>query len=92
MAYHQGVIFKKFMENSMFTSVVTNLKIRKSIINFKIGIVQFIHDYAKMEKSSISLKFLKNNLRIIKEVLQRTFMIVSIIFLRFLVVTVSGLY
>ena len=68
LAYHQGVIFKRFKENSMFTSAVTNLKISKSTINFKKGIVQFIHDYPKMKKSSISLHFLKNNFRIIKEV------------------------
>ena len=68
LAYHQGVIFKRFKENSMFTSEVANLKISKATINFKIGIVQFIHDYPKMKKSSISLHFLKNNFRIIKEV------------------------
>ena len=26
LAYHQGVVFKRFKENSMFTSAVTNLK------------------------------------------------------------------
>ena len=70
LAYHQSVIFKRFKENSMFTSAVrVHLRISsKSTINFKIGIVQFIHDYPKMKKSSISLHFLKNNFRIIKEV------------------------
>ena len=68
LAYHQGVIFKRLKENSMFTSAVTNLKISQSTINFKLGIVQFIYDYPKMKKSSISLHFLKNNFRIIKEV------------------------
>ena len=29
LAYHQGVIFKRFKENSMFTSAVTSLKISK---------------------------------------------------------------
>ena len=52
----------------MLTSAVANLKISKSTINFKIGIIQFIHDYPKMKKSSISLRFLKNNFRLIKEV------------------------
>ena len=68
LAYPQGVIFKRFKENSMFTGAVINPKISKSTINFKIGIVQFIHDYPKMKKSSIFLHFLKNNFRIIKEV------------------------
>ena len=68
LSYHQGVIFKRFKENNMFTSAVTNLKISKSTINFTIGIGQFIHDYSKMKKSSISLHYLKNNFRIKKEV------------------------
>ena len=68
LACHQGAIFKRFKENSMFASAVTNLKRSKSTINFKIGIVEFIHDYPKMKKSSTSLHFLKNNSRIIKEV------------------------
>ena len=36
LAYHQGVIFKRFKESSMFTSAVTNLKISKSTINFNL--------------------------------------------------------
>ena len=68
LAYYQGLIFKKFKENSKFTGAVTNLKIGKATINFKIGIIKFIEDYPKMRKSSVSLHFLKNNFRIIKEV------------------------
>ena len=45
LTYHQGVTFMRFKENSMFTSAVTNIKISKSTINFKIGIIQFINDY-----------------------------------------------
>ena len=52
LAYHQGLIFKKFKENSKFTGAVTNLKL---------GIIKFIDDYPKMRKSSVSLHFLKNN-------------------------------
>ena len=44
LAYHQGIIFKRFKEDSKFTSAVTNLKISKVTINFKIGIIQFLHD------------------------------------------------
>ena len=50
LAYHQGLIFKKFKENSKFTGAVTNLKIGKVTINFKIGIIKFIDDYPKMQK------------------------------------------
>ena len=68
LAYHQGIIFKKFKENNKFTSAVANLKISKASIDFKIDIIKFINDYPKMRKSSISLQFLKNNFRLIKEV------------------------
>ena len=68
LAYHQGLIFKKFKENIKFTGAFTNLKISKVTINFKIGIINFIEDYPKIRKSLISLHFLKNNFRIIKEV------------------------
>ena len=61
LTYHQGIIFKKFKENSKFTGAVVNLKIGKATINFTIGIIKFIDDYPKMRKSSVSLHFLKNN-------------------------------
>ena len=68
LPYHQGLIFKKFKENIKFTGAVSNLKIGKVTINLKIGIIKFLDDYPKMRKSSVSLHFLKNNFKIIKEV------------------------
>ena len=68
LAYHQGLIFKTFKENIKFPGAAANLKIGKTTINFKIGIIKFIEDYPKMRKSLVSLHFLKNNFRIIKEV------------------------
>ena len=68
LVYHQGIIFKKYKENSRFTSAVAKFKIHKTTINFKIGIIKFTDDYPKMQKSSISLHFLKNNFRVIKDV------------------------
>ena len=68
LAYHQGLIFKKFKEKDKFTGAVTNLKIGKATNNFKIGIIKFIDDYPKMRKSSGSLHILKNNFRVLKEV------------------------
>ena len=68
LAYHQGIIFKKYKDNTTFTSAVAKFKISKATINFKIGIIKFIDDYPKMRKSSISLHFLKNNFRVIKDV------------------------
>ena len=68
LTYHQGLIFKKIKENVKFTGAFSNLKIGKATINFKIGIIKFLDDYPKMRKSSVSLHFLKNNFRVIKEV------------------------
>ena len=64
----QGERFKKFKTNNRFISAVSAFKISKATINFKIGIVDFIDKYPRMEKSCISLYYLKNNFRIIKEV------------------------
>ena len=70
LAYLQGIIFRKFKMNNRFTSAVTEFKISKTTINFKIDIVKFIDKYPKMQTSCISLFYLKNYFRIIKEVCQ----------------------
>ena len=49
-------------------SAVKTFKISKATINFRSGIVEFIGMYPRMEKSGISLYYLKNIFRIIKEV------------------------
>ena len=68
LAYHQGIIFKKYKENNRFASAVAKFKISKATINFKIGIIKYIDDYPKMRKSSISLHFFSDNFRVIKDV------------------------
>ena len=45
LAYHQEHIFKKLKENIKFTGAITNLKITKTTIRFKISIIKFIEDY-----------------------------------------------
>ena len=67
MAYNQGKIFRKFKADNKFISAVSRFKISKVTINFKIGIVEFIDKYPKMQKSCISVYYLKNNFKIIKE-------------------------
>ena len=47
-------------------SAVKKFNISKATINFKIGLVEFINMYPRMEKSSISLYYLKNNFKIKK--------------------------
>ena len=70
MAYNQGKIFRKFKADNKFISAVSRFKISKATINFKIGIVEFIDKYPKMQKSCISVYYLKNNFKIIKELCQ----------------------
>ena len=68
IARKQGEIFKKFNTDNKFMSAVKKFNISKATINFKIGIVEFINMYPRMEKSCISLYYLKNNFKIIKEI------------------------
>ena len=70
LTYQQGKLFQKFKSNNKFISAVTEFGISKTTINFKIDIVKFIENYPKMKKSCISLFYLKNNFRVIKNVCQ----------------------
>ena len=47
LAYHQGITFKKYKENSKFMIAVTDFKISKTTINFKIDIIKLIDDYLR---------------------------------------------
>ena len=69
-AYQQGKVFQKFKSNNRFVSAVTQFGISETTINFKIDIVKFIESYPKMKKSCISLFYLKNYFRVIKNVCQ----------------------
>ena len=68
IACKQGEIFKRFKTDNKFISAIKKFNISKAAINFKIRIVKFINMYPRMEKSSISLYYLKSNFKIIKEV------------------------
>ena len=48
--------------------MIKELGIIKFAIVFKISIVKFVNKYSRMKKSSLSLYFLKNNFKIIKEI------------------------
>ena len=68
IARKQGEIFKKFKTDNKFMSAVKEFNISTATKNFKIVIVEFINIYPRMEKSCISLYYLKNNFKIIKEI------------------------
>ena len=70
LAYQQGKVFQKFKKDNKFVNAVTEFEKSKTTINFKRDIVSFIDEYPKMKKSCISLFYLKNNFRVIKNVCQ----------------------
>ena len=70
LAYQQGRFLQKFKMNKRFSNAVTEFGISKTTINFKIDVVNFINQHPGMRKSSISLFYLRNNFRIIKNVCQ----------------------
>ena len=68
LAYQQGQIFEKFKMNDNFIHMVKKLGISKSTILFIISFVKFLNKYPRMKKSPLSLHFLRNNFKIIKEI------------------------
>ena len=66
LAYQQGKIFEKFKNNNKFINMVNYFEISKSTMVFKISIVRFLNNYPKVKKSSLSLHFLRNNVKIVK--------------------------
>ena len=70
LANQQGMVFQKFKKNNKFVNAVTEFEISKTTMNFKIDVVNIFDKYPKMRKSCISLFYLKNNFRIIKNVCQ----------------------
>ena len=70
LAYQQGKIFEKFKTNNKFINMVNYFEISKSTMVFKISIVRFLNNYPKVKKSSLSLHFLRNNIKIVKEICQ----------------------
>ena len=57
VAYYQGKLFKRLKEKEKFIQMVSNLKIHKSTIIFKISILKLIQKHPKLMKSSVTLTF-----------------------------------
>ena len=68
IAYHQGKVFKRFKDKEKFIKLVTEFKVHKSTIIFKINIYKLCEKYPKLLKSSIGLGFLKNYYKDVKEI------------------------
>ena len=68
VAYHQGQVFKRFMEKEKFAKLVSELGIHKTTIIFRINIFKLCKKYPKVLKSSIGLGFFKNYHKHIKAI------------------------
>ena len=66
--YHQGKIFKRFKDKEKFIKLVNEFKVHKSTIIFKINIFKLIDKHPKLMKSSMTLGFLKNYYKDIKQI------------------------
>ena len=68
VAYHQGQVFKRFKEKEKFAELVSELRIHKNTITFKINVFKLCKKHPKLLKSSIGLGFFKNCHKDIKEI------------------------
>ena len=68
VAFHQGKIFKRFKENEKFLQMVKKLKMYKNTIILKINLFKLIEKHPKLMKSSVTLTFLKNYFKYIKQI------------------------
>ena len=60
VAYHQGQVFKRFKEKVKFVKLVSELRIDKTAIIFRINIFKLCKKHPKLLKSSIGMGFFKN--------------------------------
>ena len=68
VAYHQGQVFKKFKEKEKFAKLVSELRIYKTTIKFRINIFRLCKKHPKLLKSSIGLGVFKNYHKDIKAI------------------------
>ena len=68
VAYHQGQVFKRLKEKEKLTKLVTELRIHKNIIIFRINVFKLCKKHPKLLKSSIGLGFFKNYHKNIKAI------------------------
>ena len=67
IVYHQGKVFKRFKDKENFTKLVNKFKVHESTMIFKINIFNLIDKHPKLMKSSVTLGFLKNCYKDIKQ-------------------------
>ena len=70
VAYYQGQVFKRFKEKEKFAKLVSELRIHKAIIIFRINIFELCKKHPKLLKSSAGLRFFKNCHKDIKAIFE----------------------
>ena len=68
IAYHQGQVFKRFIEKEKITKLVSELGFQKAIIIFKINVFKMCKKYPKLLKSSIDQGLFKSYHKDIKAI------------------------
>ena len=68
IVYHQGKPFKRFKEKEKFIKLVSEFNVHKNTITFKINIAKLIYKHPKLMKPSVTLGFLKNYDKGIKQI------------------------
>lgn len=58
-AYQQGKVFQKFKEKEKFVKVIRNFNLNKSMIIFKINIVEMVNKYPKLKNLLLSRNYVK---------------------------------
>ena len=67
-AYHQGIVFSRFREKEKFVRLVADFGVHKGTIIFKINLFRLRDEYPKLKKSLITLSFMKNYFKDIKQI------------------------
>lgn len=65
VVFRQGIIFKSFKEKDKFISMITDFGVSKPAMIFN---TNTLNKYPTVKKSFLSLHFVKNYLKVIKEI------------------------
>ena len=72
VAYYQGKVFSRFREKEKFVKLVADFGVHKGTIIFKINVFKLLDKYPKLKGSSVTLSFLENYFKDIKEICKRS--------------------
>ena len=67
IAYYQGKVFSWFREKEKFVKLVADFGVHKGTVIFKMNVFKLLDKYPKLKNSSVTLNFIKNYLKDIKE-------------------------